>query len=141
MAFSDYLLKSGNDIFPHELIAEESYKIKPTMRQALDPLRDTTGLLHLKMAPRKVTEISFETVPLDNTQVGQLMTWLKNHYADDLVQSINLRYWNEKKNDYSEDLFYLVDPEFNIDEIDRLTHRIFYKPTTINFIGYGQENE
>ena len=136
MAFTGYLLKSGNDVFPLQYVYKESYKVTPNRRQDLDPYRDANGKLHRNTLAHTATTIEFQTKPMWNNQFETVMSWLRSHYSDSQEKKIALSYYCPDINDYKTGNFYVPDIEMTMDLVDTVNNKIFYMSTTIEFIEY-----
>lgn len=136
MAFDGWLLKLGNDKFPHKWIYKESYKVTPNRRQDLDPTRDEEGYLHRNTVSHDVSTISFSTKPMWNNDMADCMSFLRNHYTNSKEKKVNATYYCPDTDSYKTGEFYVPDIEFNMDLVNESEKRILYLGTTLEFIEY-----
>ena len=136
MAFSGYLLKTGNTVFPHHYIDLESWKTTPNQREEIKAYRDdNTRNLTRVTASGKKTVISFST--RDNLHLSEkkaIQKFFTDHETNALERKIQLTYWNDESNDYKTAYFYRADIKFTIKKITN--NDIIYKAITIDLVEY-----
>ena len=137
MAFNGSLLKINGDEFPWHYIAEKTYKITPNRKQDLDPYRTETGFLIRNVVEHEPSTISFETKPLNNTELAAMMAFIESRYTIAKERKLHMMYYNPIKDDYEIGDFYLSpNLEYNIKEIDVTNNRIKYEKFTLSFVEY-----
>ena len=141
MAFSNYLIKIGENAssltkIPLKYIQAKSYKVTPNRRQDLDPYRDANGQLHRNTLSHKPSTITFSTTPMWNDDMAALMSLIRSSYAIAKERKVYLDYFCPDTNGYNTGWFYVPDIEYNIDLVDTKKSRLFYYPSTIEFIEY-----
>lgn len=136
MAFNGYLIKCGDDVFPHSFMFKESYKVTPNRRQDLDPYRDANGELHRNTVEHTASTISFTAKPMWNNEMAQMMSFLRNHYSDSHEKKISLTYYCPDIDDYRTGDFYVPDIDYNMDLVDESRNRVLYRSANIEFIEY-----
>lgn len=136
MAFSGYLLKSGNDIFPHKYIKLESWDSTPNQREEIKAYRDdNTRNLTRVTASGKKTVFSFATISgLTLSQKQEIQTFFTSHETDSLQRKINLTYWNDEENTYKTGAFYRPNMNFPIKKIT--SNDIVYGELKFEFVEY-----
>lgn len=140
MAFSGYLIKVAKSstatkaTLPLKYIQAKSYKVIPNRRQDLDSYRDANGNLKRNVLSHTASTISFQTKPMNNTDMENFMSIIRNHYSVTKEKKIFLEYWCPDTNSYSTGYFYVPDVEYNIDLVR--SNSLVYYPTTIEFIEY-----
>lgn len=136
MAFSGYLLKSGNDIFPHKYIKLESWDSTPNQREEIKAYRDdNTRNLTRVTASGKKTVFSFATISgLTLSQKQEIQTFFTSHETDSLQRKINLTYWNDEENTYKTGTFYRPNMNFPIKKIT--SNDIVYGELKFEFVEY-----
>lgn len=142
MAFNGNLLYFDNDVFPHEFIVEKSYDCKPKIAQDLDPFTNETGWTIRNKVEHEPTTIQFETRPLNNREMEEMMSFIESHYTSEMHEDLGYRdlkvtYFNPKTNSYDTEIMYFnTTLEYKIRRIDRRTGYIKYEPFTVDLIGY-----
>ena len=139
MAYAGYLIKiigsgSSDYISPLNYIQEKSYKCTlSTLDQ--EGYRDANGVLH-RTAVLQVPHCSFNTMPLNNTQIGSLWQNIRSRYTQALEKRVTASVYVTELDSYSTASFYVPDVEMTIKRIK--DGKIFYEPMTFEFIGYGE---
>lgn len=134
MAFSNYLIKIGNnDTFFNKFIVSSSYKIAKKVID-IDSYRDANGVLHRNAMSHLSYTIEFEIKPLDNTRLQEFLSAIKSKYIIPLERKVNVSFYLPEDDTYVSSDFYMPDPELNIERIEN--GKVYYKATTIKFIGY-----
>ena len=134
--FRGYLLRSNNDIFPHELINYESWDSTPKQREEIKAYRDenTRDLTRITAAGRK-SVFQFNTRPkIHLADVERILHWFYDAEVDHDQRMMWLEYWNEEDIAYRQGYFYRPDTKFPIKQITG--NDIIYRETTINFVEY-----
>lgn len=119
MAFQGYLLKSGNDIFPHKYIDYSSWESTPNQREEIKAYRDdnTRNLTRVTAAGRK-TAITFKT--RDNLTLAEKMeiqNFFTSHETNAAERKVPLTFWNDESNSYKTGYFYRPNTKFQIKSI------------------------
>lgn len=134
MAFSGYLIKIGvNDTFYNKYIVGASYKVAKKIID-VDSYRDANGVLHRNAMDHLSYTIEFDVKPLDNVRMETLMSSIRSNFTTPKERKLSVTFWVPEDNDYVTASMYMPDPEFNIDHLT--AGKIFYKSTTLKFIGY-----
>lgn len=136
MAFSGYLLKSGNDIFPHKYIQLASWNTTPNQREEIKAYRDdnTRNLTRVTAAGRK-TAIQFKTRPhLHLAEKEEIQNFFYNHETDHDERKIQLTFWNDESNTYETGYFYRPNMQFVIEQISDAD--IVYAEFTFDLVEY-----
>ena len=143
MGYSNYLIKikgisgsqtaSSDYIIPMGYITFESYKGTYSALDK-DSKRNGDGKLIRTVLPHKVAHSAVEIRPLSNAQVGSMMSSIQARYIKEGEKKVNASIWVSELNDYVEAEFYLPDIEFTIKKVE--DGKVFYKPFTLEFIGY-----
>lgn len=136
MAFEGYLLKSGNDIFPHKYIDFASWDSTPNQREEIKAYRDdnTRNLTRVTAAGRK-TAITFKT--RDNLTLNEKMeiqNFFTSHETNAAERKIPLTFWNDESNSYMTGNFYRPNIKFTIQSISG--DNIIYKSIQIDLVEY-----
>lgn len=135
MAFNGSLIKIGNtDIADY--IKQESYKISPAQRQDLDSFVDANGALNRNVLAHKRSKIEMSTIPMNNTKMSKLMGIVRANYISEAERKVPLTYYCPDTDDYKSGNFYIPDPQFPIDRVDRVHNIIYYNAMSLKFIEY-----
>ena len=134
MAFNGSLLTFGGTNVPLKYIKADSYKVVPNRRQDLDPYRDANGNLHRNTLSHTATTISFQTIPMWNSDFATFMSLLRNRYSDSQEKKVSVTYYCPDLDSYKTGDFYVPDVEYQINMV--LGTRILYDPVTIELIEY-----
>lgn len=135
MAFSGSVIKIGNtDIANY--IKQESYKISPAQRQDLDSFVDANGNLNRNVLPHKRSKIEMSTIPMNNTKMCVLMGIIRANYISEAERKVPVTYYRPDTDDYATGNFYVPDPQYPIDRVDRAHNIIYYNAMTLKFIEY-----
>ena len=140
MAFNGYLIKCGsmcNDdvTLLHTFIVDESYHVSKKPFD-LDPSRDGNGILRRNVLDNVSYTVNFNIRRVNNYKLQEFLNLIRSNYSVPKERKLPLTFYNPETDSYIEHDFYMVDPDFNIERIDRNTNEVYYRPTTIKFIGY-----
>lgn len=136
MAYNGYLIKilgNGDYTIPLTLINEVSYKGTLSVMD-LDATRTADGILHRNVV-LAVSHCSFETRPLNNTDVASLWGNIRSRYTNAAEKKVYASVYISELDDYMSANFYIPDIEMTISHIEN--NKVFYEPITFEFIGYG----
>ena len=134
MAYQGYLLKTGNYIFPLELIRAETYEITKN-EQDLDSYTDASGELHRNALEHWVVKIEFEVIGmLDNIQLAQLWANLQNNYLNSTEKCSNLEFYLPELDSYITQKAYIPTVSTPMSYVDH--EKIVYQQVRFAFIGY-----
>ena len=82
MAYSTYLLKIGDFVFPRNLIKADSYSVYKSVTD-LDSYVDADGVLHRNALSHYGYKCEFDTVPqMTNTQFASLMSSIYGQFTN-----------------------------------------------------------
>lgn len=135
--FQGWLLKSGNDIFPHYCIKLESWSSTPNQREEIKAYRDdNTRELTRVTASGKKTAFSFTTIDgLHLDEKLEIMDWFYSHESNHHQRKISLTYWNDEENQYKSGYFYRPNMDFPIKKI-ATSDDIIYGELKFEFVEY-----
>ena len=136
MAFKGYLIKMGVDVFPLSFVYKSSYSITPNRRQDIDSTRNANGVLQRNVLEHTATTISFQTKPMYNNELNELMSFIRNHYSVEREKKVVLEYYCPDIDDYKVGEFYIPDISYPIDMVDVENNRILYREFQLEFIEY-----
>lgn len=122
--------------FPMRLIAFESWRSKPNVREEIKAYRDdnTRNLTRITASGKKS---SFEFKTMDGMKLEDkitLLSWFTSHESDAQQRKITLKYWNDEESAYKTGTFYRANTDFEVSFVDAST--IYYKPATFSLIEY-----
>lgn len=137
MAFDGRLLILGNDTFPLKYVFKESYTVTPRRVQDLDPYTTEEGLLIRNPVEHEPSTISFQTKPMLNREMNEMMTFIRSHYTNEKRRDLEVTYYCPDRDDYKTGTFYFnQNQEFPIDYVDPENKVIRYMSMQIDFIEY-----
>ena len=109
MAYSGFLLKIGDWVFPESLMAANSYSPYVNM-QDVDPWTDENGELHRNPIDLKALKVEFETKNmLTSTQFAEIMRNIRANYVSEKGRSCFITAYIPEYDDYVTQLGYLAD--------------------------------
>lgn len=109
MAYSGFLLKIGEWVFPESLIAANSYSPYVNM-QDVDPWTDENGELHRNPIDLKALKVEFETKNmLTSTQFAEIMRNIRANYVSEKGRSCFITAYIPEYDDYVTQYGYLAD--------------------------------
>ena len=133
--FKGWLLKFGDQVFPHEYIKKGGWKSTPNQRLENDPWSDTKGYLHRDVLEHNRTKIEFATVDdLTLEEKIECQNVMNSSITDELERKGNVTYWNDETNTYENAEMYIPDIDFTINEIDKKRNMLFYESIRIALI-------
>ena len=136
MAFNGYLIKLGQVVFPLSFVYKESYSVTPNRRMDLDSFRNGYGVLERTVLDHSPSTIKFQTVPMDNSKLEEMMSLLRENYVNEKEKKLYIEYYCPDTNSYKTGEFYIPDIEFPIHLVDLENNKILYKSFTLEFIEY-----
>lgn len=136
MAFNGYLLKMGADVFPLSFVFKNSYVVTPNRRLDVDSATNANGVLERNVLDHTASTISFQTKPMYNHELNELMAFIRNHYSVEKEKKLVLEYYCPDIDDYKVGEFYVPDIAFPIDMVDLEHNRILYRGFQLDFIEY-----
>ena len=109
MAYSGFLLKIGEWVFPESLMAANSYSPYVNM-QDVDPWTDENGELHRNPIDLKALKVEFETKNmLTSTQFAEIMQNIRANYVSEKGRSCFITAYIPEYDDYVTQYGYLAD--------------------------------
>lgn len=134
--FKGYLLKSGNDIFPHKYIQLNTWESTPNQREEIKAYRDdNTRNLTRVTAQGKKTAFSFVTIEnLTLAQKEEIQLFFTSHETSALERKVPLTFWNDEENAYKTAYFYRPNMNFPIKKISE--NDITYGELKFEFVEY-----
>ena len=136
MAFNKYLIDFGNDSekFAHYII-EKSYHVSKKIMD-LGSYRDGNGELRRTVLDHIPYTVSFAIRPVSNTELQVFLNMIRTRFTVAKERKLPLKFYCPETDGYITQDVYMPDPDFTIDHIDVKNNQIFFKETTIKFIGY-----
>lgn len=109
MAYSGFLLKIGDWVFPESMMSANSYSPYVNM-QDVDPWTDENGELHRNPIDLKALKVEFETKNmLTSTQFAEIMRNIRANYVSEKGRSCYITAYIPEYDDYVTQLGYLAD--------------------------------
>ncbi len=134
--FQGYLIKLGADIFPHQYMEYNTYKITPNRRLDLDSARNANGVLSRYVLEHTATTLQFELRQLEGKDQEIVVDFIHNHLANVAEKKVVATYWSPDIHMYKQGEMYIPDVDWTPFKIDAKTNQIWYKKTTVKFIEY-----
>ncbi len=133
---SDYLIRFGNEWFPHDLLAEDGYSVTPNRRTELEAFRDADIELHRVTSPNFKTSITLTTCPMCRSDKERLQRIINaaGSMINETERKVSVTYWNEEENTYKTGMFYMTDPTYAVRGY--FGGERWYKPITYELIEY-----
>ena len=133
--FDGRLLQLGNDVFPLKFVFKETYTVTPNRVQDLDPYTTETGVLIRNPVEHEPSTISFQTKPMNNLLMNEMMAFIKAHYVNEKRRDLNITYYSPEADDYKQGTFYFnTNLEYNMNLVDVDNKTILYNSMQIDFI-------
>lgn len=136
MSFNGYLIKfvKTGELFPHELIAKDTYQSTPLQRTEIKAYRDSNNKLHRTTSPNYKSKVVFNTLELNLTQMQKIRNILNNAFENAQQRKVKITYWDDELLQYRTMTAYIPDITYQIVKIS--ADNIKYSPVTFTFIEY-----
>ena len=134
MAFDGTLVSFGSYNIPMKFIKYDTYVITPNIRLDLDSYRDADGVLHRNALKHTTTKIEFETPPLHEIDMDNLMRNIRSQYKNYNEKNATCTYYDPETGIYKTGEFYMPDFKFQIYSVSN--GWITYRPLRIALIEY-----
>lgn len=131
MAYNGTLITVGAYVIP--FIQAGTYTATRLV-QDLDSYRDANGRLHRDALEHVPIKVEFETIPLNNTKLKQLMDGISSNYSIPIERKANVSVYVPEIDGYVTQEMYMVQPQPKIKIIRKTS--IQYEPLKLTFIGY-----
>lgn len=135
MAYSGYLFKFGNYVFPNKYINWDSFEINPNQRQDLDSYTDANGLTHRNAIPHTKTQIQFTTTKMPESDMEKIMDGMVKNYRNEKERDANCTYYDTEHFKYKTGHFYL-DPSLQMKILGLKNGKLWFNDVTWLFIEY-----
>lgn len=123
--------------FPEEYIFKESYHITPNQKQDINSKLAANYVLKRRVAAHRRSKIEFNTIPeIDNEKVYNLSKLFLDNVLNVAEENVMVRYFNPRKNDYEEGVFYLPDITHVIKHTDQVQKKVIYASCRFALIEY-----
>ena len=106
----------------------QEYESTPNGQTDLNPWTDTTGLTHRNVLPHTKSTIVFTTPRLHLKEKMELQELFPNR------TNVELEYWNDDDNRYTEGVFYIPDIKFQV--MMPYPDDVVYRPVTYTLVEY-----
>lgn len=111
---SEYLIKFGGTEFPNKYITSDGYNTTPNQRTELKAYRDADINLHRVTSPNFKTSISLTLCPMSASEKQEVQNIIKNSMINTDERKVDVTYWNDEINSYSNGYFYISDVTYNL---------------------------
>lgn len=130
--------REGKQIpFPEDYIFKESYNIVPNQKQDINSRLAANYVLKRRVAKHRRSKIEWNLIPeIDNDELYQLQRLFLDNILNEDEENVKLRYFNPKKNDYEEGIFYQPDITYVIKRTDQAAQKVIYASTRFAAIEY-----
>lgn len=136
MAFQGYLIQiGGQSEFFERYIVCQTYQVTKKMLD-YGSFRDADGVLKRNCLDHVSYIIQFDIKPCDNEKLAEFMGAIKSNFSIARERKVSITFYNAEDDNYITQDFYVPDPDFKIDHIDKDNIKIYFRQTTIKFIGY-----
>lgn len=134
--FNGYLIKfpKTGALFPHELIAKNTYKSTPLQRTEIKAYRDSNNTLRRTTSPNYKTKIEFQTHNLTLSQMQKIRNVLNSAFENSQQRKLKVTYWDDELLRYRTMTAYIPDITYNTVKIT--ANDIKYSAVTFTFIEY-----
>lgn len=123
--------------FPEDYIFKESYNITPNQKQDINSKLSADYVLKRRVAAHRRSKIEFNTIPeLNNDEMYTLLELFLDNVLNESEENVRIRYFNAKKNDYEEGVFYLPDINYVIKRTDHIQNKVIYATCRFALIEY-----
>lgn len=130
--------REGKQIpFPEDYIFKESYNITPNQKQDINSKLAANYVLKRRVAAHRRSKIEWNLIPeIDNDELFSLQRLFLDNILNEDEENVRLRYFNPKKNDYEEGVFYSPDVTYVIKRTDRAAKKVIYASARFAAIEY-----
>ena len=132
--FQGYLIKFGNDVFPHDYILYNTYKVTPDRALDMDSSRNANGILERNVLEHTASTLQFDLRPMNGDQQETVTSFINTHLIDAAQKKVNIQYWDPRISGYKSGIFYIPDIEYPIKKIEQ--NQIYYDKVTLKAIEY-----
>ena len=134
--FNGYLIKfpKTGALFPHELIAKNTYKSTPLQRTEIKAYRDSNNELHRRTSPNYKTKLEFQTHELSLAKMQKIRSVLNSAFENSQQRKVKVTYWDDELLQYRTMTAYIPDITYSTIVISK--NNIKYAPVTFTFIEY-----
>ena len=130
--------REGKQIpFPEDYIFKESYNITPNQKQDINSKLAANYVLKRRVAAHRRSKIEWNLIPeVNNDELFSLQRLFLDNILNEDEENVRLRYFNPKKNDYEEGVFYSPDVTYAIKRTDRAAKKVIYASARFAAIEY-----
>lgn len=118
-SFKGYLLKfkKSGEVFPNEYLAADSFKATPLQRTEIKAYRDSLNALHRTTSPNHKSKLEFSTLPLDLSELRDILSMLNKAYSNKAQRKLTVEYWDDEKMSYRTMTAYIPDITYSKEKI------------------------
>lgn len=130
--------REGKQIpFPEDYIFKESYNITPNQKQDINSKLAANYVLKRRVATHRRSKIEWNLIPdIDNDELFRLQRLFLDNILNNDEENVRLRYFNPRKNDYEEGVFYSPDVTYAIKRTDPAAKKVIYASARFAAIEY-----
>lgn len=123
--------------FPEDYIFKESYNITPNQKQDINSKLAANYVLKRRVAKHRRSKVEWNLIPeIDNDELYGLQQLFLNNILNVDEENVRLRYFNPKKNDYDEGVFYSPDVTYVIKRTIPEQQKVIYASARFAAIEY-----
>lgn len=123
--------------FPEDYIFKESYNITPEQKQDINSKLAANYVLKRRVAKHRRSKIEWNSIPeIDNDEFYALQRLFLDNIINADEESVRLRYFNPRKNDYDEGVFYIPDITYAVKRTIPKQHKVIYASVRFAAIEY-----
>ncbi len=134
-----YIISRGGKLipFPEDYIYKESYHVTPNQKQDINSKLAANYVLKRRVAAHRRSKIEFNTIPeIDNEEMYTLSKLFLDNVLNADEENVRIRYFNSRKNDYEEGIFYLPDITYVIKRTMQSKKKVIYASCRFAMIEY-----
>lgn len=109
----DNLIKFGDTWLPNEYITADGFITTPNQRTELEAYRNADVLLHRVTSPNFKTSITLTLCPMSLSDKMIVQEIINNAMLIPNERKVNVTYWNDETNGYSQGEFYISDVTYS----------------------------
>lgn len=130
--------REGKQIpFPEDYIFKESYSATPNQKQDINSRLAANYVLKRRVAKHRRSKIEWNVIPeIDNDELYQLQRLFLDNILNEDEENVRIRYFNPRKNDYEEGVFYMPDITFAIKQTIPEKKKVIYASARFAVIEY-----
>lgn len=134
-----YIISREGGRFPSQRItfSRRATILLLTVAQDINSKLAANYVLKRRVAKHRRSKIEWNIIPeIDNDELYSLQKLFLDNILNEDEENVRLRYFNPRKNDYEEGMFYSPDITYMIKRTDPVTKKVIYASTRFAAIEY-----